>query len=88
VSFQRLSFLSLALPIREFFQPFTQPLRQIVIFFIRIVKPDVQSSLAAGQTMTPSRPFDYDLRHIFTHKYPLFRLKPFGRLFNLQDSQD
>src|SRR5262245_32716398 len=33
--------------------------------------------------MTLSPPFDHDLRHIFTHKRSLIRLKPFGRLFNL-----
>src|SRR5262245_42228348 len=54
-------------------------LRQIVIFFIRVVTADAQSGLAAGQTMTPSRPLDYDLRHVFTHKCPLIRLRPFGR---------
>jgi hypothetical protein len=58
-------------------------LRQLFIIFFRVVMADAQPGLAAGQTMTPSRPFDHDLRHIFTHKCSLIWLKPVGQLFKL-----
>src|SRR5215475_368455 len=73
--------------VAEIFAPRSRnPLRQIVIFIIRIVSMDSQSGLSAGQTMTPSRPLDHDLRHIFTHKLSVDSAEAFRPKFNIQDS--